>query len=75
MQAAQQVGFCEFVQDCHLWVCLRTSGFVQVQAKAQAMATALQTIGKFTIRKKSESNKEVIFGRSGRANCVTLVQT
>lgn len=29
------------------------------------MATALQTIGKFTIKKKSESDKESIFGRSG----------
>jgi len=34
----------------------------QVQAKAQAMATALQTIGKFTIKKRS-GDKESIFGR------------
>lgn len=43
---------------------------MQVQAKAQAMATALQTIGKFTIRKRS-GDKESIFGRYGRALIVT----
>lgn len=39
---------------------------LQVQAKAQAMATALQTIGKFVIKKRS-GDKESIFGRYGRA--------
>ena len=36
--------------------------YLQVQAKAQAMATALQTIGKFTVKKKSGAG-DSIFGR------------
>ena len=43
---------------------------MQVQAKAQAMATALQTIGKFSIRKRS-GDKESIFGRYGRVYVMT----
>ncbi len=42
--------------------CSNMNFVVQVQAKAQAMATALQTIGKFTIKKRS-GDKESIFGR------------
>lgn len=49
---------------------LENLGCMQVQAKAQAMATALQTIGKFTIRKRS-GDKESIFGRCGRVSVVT----
>lgn len=61
VQAAQQVGYMllyRIAQWCvsSLLVCL------QVQAKAQAMATALQTIGKFMIKKRS-GDKESIFGR------------
>lgn len=49
---------------------LENLGCMQVQAKAQAMATALQTIGKFTIRKRS-GDKESIFGRYGRTHILT----
>lgn len=45
----------------------------QVQAKAQAMATALQTIGKFTIKKRS-GDKESIFGRYGNTTVLQYLK-
>lgn len=43
---------------------LTTDMVLQVQAKAQAMATALQTIGKFKVKKKAGA-ADSIFGRYG----------
>ncbi len=72
VQLAQQVGSMQFTFCCFLvsaWqkatlLCTESIKLcaAQVQAKAQAMATALQTIGKFTIKKRS-GDKESIFGR------------
>ncbi|KAL0052535.1 hypothetical protein WJX82_003532 [Trebouxia sp. C0006] len=45
----------------------------QVQAKAQAMATALQTIGKFTIKKRS-GDKESIFGSVTEQEVVDAIE-
>jgi large subunit ribosomal protein L9 len=42
---------------------------MQAKAKARAMAIALQTIGKFIIKKKVGENDQ-IFGRCGMRPCV-----
>jgi hypothetical protein len=43
--------------------------WMQAKAKARAMAIALQTIGKFIIKKKVGENDQ-IFGRCGMRPCV-----
>ena len=50
------------LEETQLCTNVTISVFSQVQAKAQAMATALQTIGKFTVKKKSGA-ADSIFGR------------
>lgn len=46
----------------------------EVKAKAQAMATALATIGKFVIKKKASSDSDAIFGAVTTAEVVAAVE-
>lgn len=46
----------------------------EVKAKAQAMATALATIGKFVIKKKAASDSDAIFGAVTTAEVVAAVE-
>lgn len=46
----------------------------EVKAKAQAMATALATIGKFVIKKKASSDSDAIFGAVTTADVAAAIE-